>query len=82
MEQQKQKRQMVKVSVEVRSGAARFRVRVQAPSILEALSLVGRKYPHREVGVAFPIGPERFFVREPPALAGIVGTEHAHQEAA
>jgi len=74
--------QMVKVSVEVRSGAARFRVGVQAPSILEALSLVGGKYPHREVGMAFLIEPERFFVREPPSLVGIVGTEHAHQEAA
>ena len=82
MEQQKQKRQMVKLSVEVRSGAARFRVGVQAPSIREALSLVGGKYPHREVRVAFPIEPERFFVREPPALTGIVGTEHAHQQAA
>ncbi len=82
MERQKRKRQMVKVSVEVRSGAARFRVGVQAPSIREALSLVGGKYPHREVGVAFPMEPERFFVREPPALAGIVGTEEIHQDAA
>jgi hypothetical protein len=82
MEQHKHKRQMVKVSVEVRSGAARFRVGVQAPSIREALSLVGGKYPHRGVRVLFPIEPERFFAREPPALAGIVGTEHAHQQAA
>ncbi len=77
-----QQRQMVRVSVEVRSGAARFRVGVQAPSILEALSLVGGKYPRRELRVAFPIEPERFFVWEPPGAAGIVGTEHAHQEAA
>jgi hypothetical protein len=82
MEQQEQKRQMVKVSAEVRSGAARFRVGVQATNILEALSLVGGKYPHREVRVAFPIESERFFVQEPPGLAGIVGTEHTHQEAA
>ena len=82
MEQQKQKGQMVKVSVEVRSGAARFRVGVQAPSIREALSLVGGKYPHRVVRVAFPIEPERFLVQEPPGLAGIVGTEPTHQEAA
>ena len=75
-------RQMVNVSVEIRSGAARFRVGVQAPSIREALSLVAVKYPHREVKVAFPIEPERFFVQESPGLAGIVGTEHTHQEAA
>jgi len=79
---EQQKRQMVKVSVEVRSGAARFRVGVQAPTILEALSLAGEKYPHRGVRVLFPIEPERFFVQEPPGLAGIVGTEHTHQEAA
>ena len=76
------KRQMVKLSVEVTSGAARFTVGEQAPSIREALSLVGGKYPHREVRVAFPIEPERFFVKELPVLAGIVGTEHTHQQAA
>ena len=81
-QQQTQKRQMVKVSVEVISGAARFRVGVQAPSIREALSLVGGKYPHREVRVAFPIESERFFVQEPPRLAGIVGTDHTHKQAA
>jgi hypothetical protein len=82
MEEQKRKRQMVKVSVEVTSGAGRFRVGVQAPSIREALSLVGGKYPRREVGVAFPMEPERFLVQEPPDLAGIAGTEHTHQHAA
>jgi hypothetical protein len=82
MEQKRQKRQLVKISAEVRSGAACFRVGVQAPNIREALSLVGGKYPHREVRVDFPIEPERFFVQEPPGLAGIVGTEHTHQEAA
>ena len=82
MEQQQKKRQMVKVSVEVRSGAARFRVGVRAPSIREALSLVGASYPRREVRVAFPIEPETFFVQESPALAGIAGAEHTHQQAA
>jgi hypothetical protein len=79
---QKQKRQMVKVSVEVRSGTARFRVGVQARSIREALSLVGAKYPNREVRVAFPIEPERFFVQQSPVLAGKAGAEHTHQQAA
>jgi len=77
-----QKRQMVKVSVEVRRGAARFRVGVQAPSIRKALGLVGANYPQREVRVFFPIEPERFFVQESPALAGMVGTEHIDLEAA
>ena len=77
-----QQQKMVRVSVEVRSGTARFRVGVQARSIREALSLVGGKCPHCEVRVAFPIGPERFFVQGSPALAGIVGTESTHQQAA
>jgi hypothetical protein len=77
-----QQHKMVKVSVVVRSGTARFRVGVQARSIREALSLVGGKYPQREVRVAFPIEPEGFFVKEPSVLAGIAGTGQTHQEAA
>ena len=51
MEQQEK---MVRISVEVRSGTARFRVGVQAPSIREALGVVGGRYPRGVVGVAFP----------------------------
>jgi hypothetical protein len=78
MEQKK----MVKVSVEVRCGTARYRVGVQAQSIRSALSLVGGRYPQGQVMVAFPTEPEGFFVRKPSALAGIVGSEQAYQEAA
>lgn len=77
MEQQR----MVKVSVEVQNGAARFRVRVQAKSIRKALSLVGARYPQGEVGVQFPIDPEGFFV-DGLARAGIVETEHPEKVAA
>jgi hypothetical protein len=76
------RQKIVKVSVEVRSGRARFRVGVQAQSIRRALSLVGGRYPQGEVRVAFPIEPEGFFVGEPSALAGIVGTEQVYLEAA
>jgi hypothetical protein len=48
---------MVRIWVQVRSGTARFRVGVQAPSIRMALSLLGGRYPQGEVGVAFPIAP-------------------------
>jgi hypothetical protein len=58
---------MVKVSVEVRSGTARFRVSVQAQSIRRALSMVGGRYPTSEVRVSFPIEPEGFFVEGPAA---------------
>jgi hypothetical protein len=78
MEQQK----MVKLSVEVRSGTARFRVGVQAPSIRKALSMVGGRYPQGEVRVDFPIEPEGFFVGEPLVLARMVISERAHLEAA
>jgi hypothetical protein len=68
--------QIVKVSVEVRSGTARFRVGVQAPS------MVGGRYPKGNVRVVSPIEPEGFFVGEPTALAGMVGPEQVHREAA
>ena len=72
----------VKVSVEVRSGAARFRVCVQARSIRGALGLVGARYPQGEVGVIFPIEPDVFFVDGPAALAGTVEMEHQKRVAA
>jgi hypothetical protein len=74
--------QMVKVSVEVRSGTARFRVSVQAQSIRKALDMVGARYPGGEVRVVFPIESESFFVDAPPTLAGVLGTEHPKQLAA
>ena len=59
-----QQQQMVRISVEVRSGTARFRVGVQAQSIRKALGVVGGRYPHGMVEVAFPIEPEGFFVHQ------------------
>ena len=67
---------MVKVCVEVRSGAARFSVAVRAASIRRALSLVRERYPMGEAEVKFPIDPEGFFVEEPgPSRAGPIGSE-------
>ena len=74
--------QMVKVSVEVRSGTARFRVSVQAESIRKALGMVKARYPQGEVGVLFPIEPEGFFVDAHPTLAAMLGTERPKQLAA
>jgi hypothetical protein len=73
---------MVKVSVEICSGTARFRVSVQAQSIRRALGLAEDRYPHGEVRLVFPIEPEGFFVGEPKAVTGMVGTQRVHQEAA
>ena len=64
---------MVKVSIEVRNGAACFDVAVQAESIHRALNLVGKRYPDGNVRVKFPIAAEGFFVKDPTDRAGIVG---------
>ena len=74
--------QMVKASVEVRSGTAHFRVSVQAESIRKALGMVKARCPSGEVGVVFPIEPEGFFVDGPPTLEGMLGTERPKQLAA
>jgi hypothetical protein len=64
---------VVKASLEVRSGTARFRVAVSAQSIERAVSLVGGRYPKCDVKVIFPIEPEAFFVVDPAAQAGMTG---------
>jgi hypothetical protein len=55
---------MVKLSVEVRSGAAHFDVGVQAESIQRAMSLVRERYPKAYVQLKFPIKAESFFVED------------------
>jgi hypothetical protein len=55
---------MVKVSVEVRSGSARFWVSVRAQSVEQAANIVASWYPDRDVRMRFPIDPESFFVEE------------------
>jgi hypothetical protein len=64
---------MVRISVEVTSGAARFRVAVQAESIRRALELVQRQNPGRDVEVVFPIDPETFFADDRGAMSRTVG---------
>ena len=55
---------MIRISVQVSSGAARFRVAVQAESIERALENVERRYPDKVCQVTFPIDPETFFVED------------------
>ena len=66
---------MVKVTVEVRSGAARFDVGAQAESIQQAVSLVKERYSKGSVKVKFPVEAESFFVEDCAARSGIVGLE-------
>jgi hypothetical protein len=56
---------MIRVSMEVREGAALSRTAVQAESIREAVSITRRRYPGRDVRVKFPIDPEDFFIENP-----------------
>ena len=73
---------MVKVSIEVRSGAAHFAVGVQAESIQRALSFVKQRYSMGSVKVKFPIEPEGFFVDDRRAPSGIVDLEQPARVAA
>jgi hypothetical protein len=66
---------MVKVSMEVRSGAAHFDVGVQAESIQQAVRFVQERYSKGSIKVKFPIEPESFFVEDRRARMGIVGLE-------
>ena len=54
---------MVKVSIEVHDGTARFAVSVLAKSIQQALSIVAARYPGSVTRVKFPINPEGFSSR-------------------
>ena len=58
---------MIKISVQVNRGTARYRVAVQAESIERALEIVERQNPGCEAEVAFPIDPEAFFVSDTAA---------------
>jgi len=74
--------ELVKVSVEVRSGTARFRVSVQAESVRRALSMVGGRYPKGVVRVVFPNMPEGLVAKEPSVSTGMVGHEQIQGDAA
>jgi hypothetical protein len=55
---------MIRISVRVSSGTARFRVAIQAESIERALEIVARQYPGKACEVTFPIDHETFFVED------------------
>jgi hypothetical protein len=58
---------MVRVSIEVHSGTARFAVAIKAQSIQQALSIAAARYPSSAARVKFPIDPESFFVEDSAA---------------
>jgi hypothetical protein len=56
--------EMIWISVQVSSGATRFKVAVQAESIERALEIAARQTPCKECEMTFPIDPETFFVED------------------
>jgi hypothetical protein len=64
---------MVRIRVQVRSGAARFSVAVQAESIERALEVAKKQNLGRNCEVTVPINSEAFFVAEPAATSGPAG---------
>lgn len=55
---------MIRISIEVSSGLARFRVSVKAECIERALDIAQTLNPGKECKVIFPIDAEGFFVKE------------------
>ena len=66
---------MVRITVQVRSGAARFSVAVQAESIERGLGIVKGRDPGRNCEVTFPLDPETSFVAELDAMSEPVERE-------
>ena len=66
---------MIKVSVEVGSETARFRVTVRAESIRQALAIAEDNHPAGDVALVHPIDPETFFVEDLVTGAGPIGSE-------
>jgi hypothetical protein len=55
---------VIRITVEVSQGAARFGVEVQAESIKRALEIVESQNPGYAAKVVFPIEPEEFYVED------------------
>ena len=68
---------MIRISVVLTRGAARYRVAIQAQSIGRALEIVEGQNPGCQARVVFPIDPEAYFVRDTAAIDGLVDREAA-----
>jgi len=64
---------MIQVVLEIRTGAARFRVSARAASIQRAVSIAGARYPGGEVRLILPVEPETFFASRASGEAEFVG---------
>ena len=66
---------MIRITVDIDSGTARYRVAVQAESIQRAVEIVEGLNPGADFRVTFPIDPETFFVEDSAAATGLIGQE-------
>ena len=72
---------MAKISIEIRSGTARFPVGMQAPTIQQALNFVATRYPGSAVRVKSPIDLENF-AEDRAARAAVAGSGRSGEMAA
>ena len=63
---------MIKIAIEVKSGAARFKVALVAESIEGALEIAKRYNPGKECKVVFPSDPAVFFVEDDLGRGAVV----------
>ena len=68
---------MIRITVEVSQGTARFGVEVQAESIKRALEIVESQNPGYVAKVVFPIEPEEFYVGDATVTAESLDREVA-----
>jgi hypothetical protein len=73
---------MVRISVEVSSGTARFRVSVLARSIKRAMDIVRGQNPGKNCKKRFPIDPKRVLVKDPAARGGLIEGKQGELRAA
>ena len=70
---------MARITVEVGSGAARYKIAVQAGSVQRVLEIAKGLSPECDFGVTFPVGLETSSVED---LALTVGTVEREKSAA
>jgi len=73
--------QMAKISIEIRSGTARFAVGVQAPTIERALNIAASRYPGNVLRVKSPKDLE-ICAEDRVARAALAGPDRSGELAA
>jgi hypothetical protein len=68
---------VIRISVEVGQGAARYRVAVRAKNIGRALEIVGSQNTGYQAKMTLPTDPKAFFVRGAAMTARAVDQEAA-----